>query len=203
MAQKQFLFWSLASCTEGLNRNWNNSFISCSHPPVLSCATVASRMGKASFVDWTWHALSGCTQGMNTLTQFTATAVTYYFKKQLTKPEEILLLPQCTTFGKWPQHVSSRDSLSLGLRHTPAKGAGPQRARALLALERGVSSIPSGSGVGICCDSLGLGDDLCRKPLCNSEVRDWKTVSIDILQGTNIWLLLTSQPVNRWTACHL
>lgn len=37
---------------------------------------------------------------MNTLTQFTATAVTYYFKKQLTKPEEILLLPQCTTFGK-------------------------------------------------------------------------------------------------------
>lgn len=93
MAQKQFLFWSLASCTEGLNRNWNNSFISCSHPPVLSCATVASRMGKASFVDWTWHALSDCTQGMNTLTQFTATAVTYYFKKQLTKPEEILLLP--------------------------------------------------------------------------------------------------------------
>lgn len=142
---------------------------------------VASRTGK-SFVGWAWHALSGCTQGMSTLTQITA--LTYYIKKQLTKPEEILLLPQCITFGKWSQHVSSRDPL--GLRHTPAKGAGPQLDRALSALERGVSSITSGSGVGICCDSLGLGDNLCRSPLCNSEVRGWKTVSIGILQGTNL-----------------
>lgn len=154
-------------------------------------------MGKSSFVGWTWHALSGCTQGKSTLTQFTATALTYYFRKQLTKPEEILLLPQCITFGKWPQHVSSRDSV--GLRHTPAKGAGPQLERALLALERGVSSIPSGSGVGICCDSLGLAEHLCRNrnPLCDSEVRGWKPVSIVILQGTNLWLLLTSQQVSR------
>lgn len=157
---------------------------------------VASCMGKSSFVGWTWHALSGCTQGMSTLTQFTATALTYYFKKQLTKPEEILLLPQCITFGKWPQHASSRDSV--GLRHTPAKGPGPQLDRTLLALERGVSGIPSGSGVGICCDRLGLEADLCRNPLCNSEVRSWKPVSIGILQGTSLWLLLTSQQASRW-----
>lgn len=160
---------------------------------------VASGRGKSSFAGWTWHALSGCTQSMSTLTQFTATELTYYFKKQLTKPEEILLLPQCITFGKWPQHVSSRDWLSVGLRHTPAKGAGPQLDRPLLALERGVSSIPSGSGVGICCNSLGLGDDLCRNSLCNSEIRGRKTVCIGILQGTDIWLLLTSQQVSRWT----
>lgn len=134
-------------------------------PLVLSCGMVAGCMGKSPFVGWMWHALSGCTQGMSTLTQFTATALTYYFKKQLTKPEEILLVPQCITFGKWPQHVSSRDWLSVGLRHTPSKGAGPHLDRALLALERGVSSIPSGSGVGLCCDSLGLGDDLCRNSL--------------------------------------
>lgn len=160
---------------------------------------VASGMGKSSLVCWMWHGLSGCTQGMTTPAQFTATALTYYFKKQLTKPEEILLVPQCTTFGKWPQHVSSRDWLSVGLRYTPAKGAGPQLDRALLALQRGVSSIPSDSGMGICCDSLGLGDDLSRNPLCNSEVRGWKTVGIGILQGTNIWLLLTPQEVSRWT----
>lgn len=45
----------------------------------------------------------------------------------------------------------------------------PQFARDLLALERGVSSIPSGCGMGIC--GLGLGGDLCRNLLVFANLK--------------------------------
>lgn len=200
MAQRQFPFWSLASCIEGLNRNWKKFFYLLQSPTSFNLCNGGKSHGE-SFLCWLNMTCPFWLHSGYEYPQFTATALTYYFEKQLTKPEEILLLPQCITFGKWPQHVSSRDWLSVGLRHL-------QRVLGLSLLELycfGKRGFPYSLGLwsGDLLWQSWVRKHLCRNPLCNSEVRGWKTVSISILQGTNIWLLLMSQPLSRWTACHL
>ena len=169
MAQKQFPFWSLTRCIEDLNRDWKNLlYLLQSLTNFQLCNDGRAAWGKSPFSTEHDMPLLAVFRAWVPWVSSLVVHLSTIFKNYL--ETQILWLPPCIIFGKWHQHISSRDWLLAGLRD-PTKGDGPQLARDLLALERGVWSIPSGCGMGIRCDSLRLGGDLCRNPLVFANLK--------------------------------